>query len=300
MSRQQQVTRLFCLWIGDELPLLGRFAMTTWLQNGYEVEFFYYNKTLLEQIPEGILATDAREIIEEEQIFPEPTGRSGYSGFSNLFRIELMQKRDGLWVDLDVIGLDAIPELTDYVFAKESKRWINGAVFRCPADSDLYFFLRQKILAEKEKGYWEFGELGPRAITFAVQRFGLEDKLWPSESFYGLSGIDSWMLYSTSKLNSVSKRLRQSPFIHISNELSKQIPFSPLGLNPQPNSYLWNLKPEFWQESKARTITGEELGIWRKRAAYMKVKSSVAPFIPQQLMNSYLKQKQQHMLKKKM
>ena len=266
--------------------------MATWLSNGYEVEFFAYDTHLFESVPDGITCTDAREVLPEREIFSEPQGRTGYSGFSNLFRVELMKKRDGVWVDLDVVAISPLVSVPPYIFAKENRRWINGAVFRSPAESELTKNLEELIRKRFSTGYWEFGELGPRAITEGVSKYNLHQYEFDRESFYAISGVDSWKLYSAEEAHAVSSSLSNSYFIHIANELSKQLPFPALRLAPQKDSYLWGLNPEFWAELNATSISYEQLTIWKKQANKMKLRSRIANLLPPSVTRLYLRGRQ--------
>lgn len=269
--------------------MLGKFCMTTWLANGYEVEFFAYDTLLFESVPEGITCTDAREVLPELEIFPEPKGRTGYSGFSNLFRIELMKKRNGVWVDLDIVAISPLKSVPPYIFAKESRRWINGAVFRSPAESELTKYLEDVIRTKASEGYWEFGELGPRAITVGVAKFKLRQFEFNREAFYAISGIESWKLYSAGEGHEVRLSLSNSYFIHIANEISKQLPFPALGLAPQNNSYLWSLNPDFWAALNATSISDEQMAVWKKQANKMQLRSRIANFLPASITRLYLR-----------
>lgn len=265
--------------------------MTTWLANGYEVEFFAYDTDLFESVPEGITCTDAREVLPEHEIFSEPIGRTGYSGFSNLFRIELMKKRNGVWVDLDVVAIRPLESVPPYIFAKENRKWINGAVFRSPAESELTKYLEGVIRSKASEGYWEFGELGPRAITVGVAKFNLHQYEFDRGAFYAISGLDSWKLYSVAGLHEVESSLSNSYFIHIANEISKQLPFPALGLAPQKNSYLWSLNPDFWAAPNATSISDDQLTIWKTQANMMKLRSRIANLLPPSITRIYLKRR---------
>lgn len=265
--------------------------MTTWLANGYEVEFFAYDTLLFESVPEGITCTDAREVLPEHEIFSEPIGRTGYSGFSNLFRIELMKKRNGVWVDLDVVAIRPLESVPPYIFAKENRKWINGAVFRSPAESELTKYLEGVIRSKASEGYWEFGELGPRAITVGVAKFNLHQYEFDRGAFYAISGLDSWKLYSVAGLHEVESSLSNSYFIHIANEISKQLPFPALGLAPQKNSYLWSLNPDFWAAPNATSISDDQLTIWKTQANMMKLRSRIANLLPPSITRIYLKRR---------
>src|SRR3546814_16582413 len=56
---------------------------------------------------------------------------------ANLWRIELLAKGLGCWVDMDFIFLRPVTAATPYLFGLEPEGWINNAVFHAPAASAL-------------------------------------------------------------------------------------------------------------------------------------------------------------------
>src|SRR3546814_4621693 len=62
----------------------------------------------------------------------------------NLWRIELLAKGLGCWVDMDFIFLRPVTAATPYLFGLEHEGWINNAVVHAPADSALVVDLQTR------------------------------------------------------------------------------------------------------------------------------------------------------------
>jgi hypothetical protein len=87
------------LWIGPELSKLEQLCLKSFIDNGHEFHLYTYAE--IKNVPEGVIIKDGNEILDESEIFRYKNG--SVSAFSNLFRLTMLYKKGGYWVDTDVI-----------------------------------------------------------------------------------------------------------------------------------------------------------------------------------------------------
>ena len=284
-----------CFWEGQPLPILARFCIDSWISRGYQIELFCYDPGIAIDLPKQVIVSDANLIISKTYLFPEPGKRTGYSGFSNLFRMEVMRHRNAIWVDLDAFATKKIDFHQEYIFAKENKLLINGAIFKAPGDSKLVSELISKIQSA-DKTFWVFGDLGPVALTRQIKDLGLQYLTLPSKYFYEVDPLEIWKLYSPRFTNSIKNRLQGTYFLHMSNELAKRMPFNPFELRPPQGSYLQMASPIFWSRfSDVPTLTKRQMLYWITRLAWMSAKSRISRILPSSILRRYVRFTQQNL-----
>ena len=92
-------------WYGKEIDELSIYCIQSWIKKGFEFHLWSYNKTQVE----GAISKNASLILKEDQYFTYDGGHSAGSpvAFSNLFRAELLYQKGGLYVDLDMLCVNA-------------------------------------------------------------------------------------------------------------------------------------------------------------------------------------------------
>lgn len=105
------------LWIGDSLSTIERLSISSFLKNGHQFHLYTYDT--VNNVPEGTLIIDAREICEFDNSIKINTGfgQGSYAPFSDYFRFQLLAQRGGWWVDLDVVCLKSFQNLPDALIA---------------------------------------------------------------------------------------------------------------------------------------------------------------------------------------
>jgi len=101
------------LWIGSELSVIELISINSFLKNGHQFHLYAYEH--INNIPPGTILKDANDIIPFTNRFSitEGFGKGSIAPFSDYFRLNLMQKIGGWWVDLDVVCLKNFAELSN-------------------------------------------------------------------------------------------------------------------------------------------------------------------------------------------
>lgn len=143
------------LWVGKTISLMTVLTIKSFIDchNTYFILWCYSPDEMKEALNEFILngddqliksslvIKDAGQIIPEEKVFCY-TGngdcRAGsYGGFSDLFRYELLYKRGGWYVDMDVTCIKDFRDFKDdYVIRPHHQTEIVGNILKVPKNSD--------------------------------------------------------------------------------------------------------------------------------------------------------------------
>lgn len=130
------VLPLHSLWVGPRLNYLERLCLASAKAMGHEFTLWSYDPASLTGVPPGTTVRDASEVMPQERLLRYRDSGSVALG-ANLWRIELLAKGLGCWVDMDFIFLQPLEHDASYVFGLEYEGWINNAVIYAPADSAL-------------------------------------------------------------------------------------------------------------------------------------------------------------------
>lgn len=156
-------------WSGP-LTTMERLSMQSFIANGHRFELFSYEN--LTGIPEGVVLCDAAEIMPEEEA---ETFRCAQQ-LSDQFRISLLLKRGGWYVDLDTICLRPFDFPVGYVFYRDyDESTISFAVSKAPFGSPImrhcHDYLSQMTSEDRARLNWQ--EIGTEFVVGAVEYFGL-------------------------------------------------------------------------------------------------------------------------------
>ena len=132
-TRKSKRQTVQTFWTGNPIGRLERAALQSYVNMGYNVHVYTYLplEAFRANLPSRthIKVYDARTILSEDKIF-EYSGRKkgkrtdaySYLPFSDLFRFNMLHKKGGSWMDLDVFLLKPIPASVwnrEYVFSSE-------------------------------------------------------------------------------------------------------------------------------------------------------------------------------------
>ncbi|WP_161805887.1 glycosyltransferase [Pedobacter sp. Hv1] len=96
-----------------------------------------------------------------------------YATFSDWFRIGLLFKHGGWWVDMDTICLQAFDFEEEYVFSSElagTAEKIANAPIKCPKNSA---FMKEclGVIKQKDLSKIEWGEVGARLLQQHIEKY---------------------------------------------------------------------------------------------------------------------------------
>lgn len=247
--------RLNSLWVGPRLQYLERLCISSAKATGHEFTLWSYDPAELEGVPEGTDVRDAAEVMPRERLIRYRDSGSVALG-ANLWRIELLAKRLGCWVDMDFIFLRRLDFSSDYIFGLEYEGWINNAVVHAPADSalvrDLQTIPRTNMVPpwwgpkNRAKFLWRrfregpieledypWGTFSAGLLTHAVKRNGLMHEAQPPDTFYPVRYKDALALYEPAHLVDamVSENTRG---VHMWHSRLKGLKDAP----PEPGTYI--------------------------------------------------------------
>ncbi|WP_316759885.1 glycosyltransferase [Pedobacter aquatilis] len=228
------------LWIGGKLSKVERLCIQSFLDYGHEFHLYTYEE--IDNIPKGAKILDARLIMPEDSIFRYKEGwaKGSVSGFADVFRLLMVQKYGGWWVDMDIICLKKLDMDEDTVFCTsfegEYGSILNNCAFKLPADS---FFIESCLSSIKtiDLNNMSFGKAGPFLFQSKVKELSLEKYVTPYEYFNPISwkNVGELVLGKISKQNKIKEFLR--PLLK---------PNTMPGRRLSPKSYTIHLWNEVW------------------------------------------------------
>jgi hypothetical protein len=114
---------IYGLWIGSQLTQFEHNSIKSWLNNGFTYHLYTY--FTVENIPDGVIVKDARDILPETEIFYY---HNALTPFSDYFRFKLLYELGGIWSDCDIYCINKFDILDDYLFICE--RTIKQGAFK--------------------------------------------------------------------------------------------------------------------------------------------------------------------------
>lgn len=158
------------LWIGEELSLVERMSIASFVAAGHRFRLFVYDH--VDGIPDGVDVCDASSILplSEMVVYKQDADRGSPALFACLWRFTLLHDHGGLWADTDQYCLKPFSFATDYVFSSENHHeWPNGhpnvGVIRVPPKSKVMADCIDFVRRQSEQVAWG---VGPRAVAEAI------------------------------------------------------------------------------------------------------------------------------------
>lgn len=209
--------RLNSLWVGPRLGYLERLCLASAEAVGNPITLWTYDPETLEGVPSGTDVRDAAEVMPRERLLRYRENGSVALG-ANLWRIALLAKGLGCWVDMDFIFLKPFDFSTEYVFGWEHENWINNAVLHAPSDSamvadllsipqpnrrppwwgprkSLNFYWQRLRQGRIELPDYPWGTFSAGLVTHVVKRNGLQHEAQKPEVFYPVRWKDARALF---------------------------------------------------------------------------------------------------------
>jgi hypothetical protein len=205
------------LWVGGRLTYVERVCLAAAAARGHIVNLYTYEG--VDGVPAGVIVRDAREIMPDTQLVRHAQSKSWALG-SDRFRLKLLHRRLGVWIDTDVYLLKPLTTTEADLFGWENDGVaINGAVLNIAPNSRLlrgmmrYTFSTIAIppwwtAEERRKARADalsagvptaatlpWGSFGPAALTYFIRKYGLESKALPSDVFYPIHWREASYFY---------------------------------------------------------------------------------------------------------
>lgn len=275
--------RVGSLWVSGALPPLAVLCVNSWVQTGYSVTLYVYEKPPnLQQLRKEVRIEDGEKIVEGPTKIQVNDPKYSLSGFSNYFRVMMIPKTKEIWLDTDILATGQILEQSDLVVGKESSRIVNGAVFGAKDGHPLIERLKAAIEDKGSRKYL-FGDLGPSLITSELKSLKATGLARPVHDFYEIRPYENWKLFSRNHRDEIRERTEKSTFIHLWNEALGLANFNPNLFSPQVGSFLYDANLKFWSELGLAELTERQLKDWEKNSNLAMVKNGVATLIPRAL-----------------
>lgn len=204
------------LWVGGPLTKIQELSLSSFIFHGHNITLYVYDKDI--KVPNGVKKADARDIVEEKEIF---LVENSYAAFSDVFRYKMIKKTGLAWVDADTICLSDDWNFKDNIYASEEihggGRMVVGGVLSLPQNSEIvnYLILESQNF-DKSKIKWS--EIGPLLVNKAFHNFGYMDYVYPQKVFCGINFKNWNILWEPSKLDYVLKITKESKSISVYNQ----------------------------------------------------------------------------------
>lgn len=203
-------TPIVTFWEGQLLPRLHLVCVSSWLHVGHDVHVYGYRKP--DNLPNGAQFVDASLVLSQEHAFYNKNA-GNIAQFADIFRMELLRRNLGTWLDADLLLLRPIPEDRAVILAWERYGHICNAAMRFPENHEipkavvrafstktlgpwalakprfkklLKWFAGQKITqTDLPLGHW-----GRHPLGYFVRKLHMEKDLLGQNSFYHSSTYD--------------------------------------------------------------------------------------------------------------
>lgn len=206
-------TRINGVWWGPELTPIQQLSIQSYLYHGHD--FHLYTSDINLKVPYGCQKHHVAEIISDnrDRFVCE-------SHFSDYFRVKLIQKIGGWYVDLDTICLKHFDFSADMVFVSENSfgsmrdpdstsicpsrvvtKLINGCIFKCPVQSDFLANLVDRIENMDTRNLklpQDWLAVGPALFRLEVPSFNYNEFVQPPITFDGVSPDELHMFVTKS------------------------------------------------------------------------------------------------------
>ena len=116
------------LWLGNRLGLIEQLSIRSFLAHGHPYHLYTYEDVA--DVPAGTKIMDGNEILPSSELYRGQ--HRGWAPFSDWFRWELLLRRGGYWMDLDMVCLRPLDFAEPVVLGWQSAGSVCGAVVKVP------------------------------------------------------------------------------------------------------------------------------------------------------------------------
>lgn len=225
------------LWLGGPLGVNEILCLGSFSRKGVPFELYSF-ADLNTAIP-GVVRRNPSEVIPLDDPIWKLVEAGSYSLFSNVFRYELINKTETIWVDMDILLMsNSIPSRDGYVFGFEEPFRINSAVLGAPVGSKFSNLLVSEARRRIAVGDTRWGRVGPELVTDAVAALELWEKAFESDVFYPIYFREAWRFFDPGSTKRVNETVSDSTTVHLWNEVIKGPNKDLKNFGPPPGSWL--------------------------------------------------------------
>lgn len=221
-------------WHGPPLNPYLLLCLHSFVERGYPVEVFTYQRD--HGFPAWITGRDARDVLpcKTVMVYRRGPGAGSPALHANLFRLVLLERCGGWWVDTDVALL--APELPSgpFYFTAEQQHFTN-AILKFPRAHPLLTEAAETARAAGDDVPW--ATTGPTLLTALIRRHGLEAWAAPSEHGCPFIYTDVFAFFDPAHAEEMTARAGSACFMHLSHEIWRRAGI-PTDLGPPEGSFL--------------------------------------------------------------
>jgi hypothetical protein len=230
--------RLLSFWEGP-VTWVERLCVASMLQQGHELTIYTFDPEALRRCNLGAEIRHVSEVLSEKHIAHRYYAAGESSHFSDLFRLELQLQGKGTWADLDCYLIKPLMPKSEYVFGVASPGKLNGAILRLPSDCPMILDYSASVTADPFRLPWASfrrrlrreleiligqsqphpssvgGSLGPRALTYFVNKHNLLKYAAPQEAYYPIAIKDVPLLFDPDPKGAAAKLTAGTTLIHL-------------------------------------------------------------------------------------
>lgn len=204
-------------WAGGRLSAMEQACLASIVQHGLKLTLFSYD--LILNLPTGV-AQESAEPIVARKMLPRIifNGKPDLAHFSDLFRYEMISKRDLVWIDTDMLMIGGPSQMPHPdILVKEANGELNGAILYLSEKPVL-----QEVVREVEKKYdreLQWGETGPGLIKLVVD--GREPPLatYDHHPFYPIAYPDIWKILLPEQFDECAAACKGATTLHLFNNI---------------------------------------------------------------------------------
>ncbi|PTR01273.1 capsular polysaccharide synthesis protein [Mucilaginibacter yixingensis] len=201
------------LWIGGQLSKVEQLCIQSFLDHGHEFHLYAYED--IKNAPARTQVIDASNIMPASSIFRYKAGwaKGSVSGFADVFRVMMVLKNGGWWVDMDMICLKKLDFKNDFVICSsyegEYDQLVNNCIFKCPQQHPFLQYCLDEI-KKIDLENMDFGLAGPFLFQRAIKNLGLEEQVSPYQIFNPIAwkNVSELVLGQLSPANKIKEQLR--------------------------------------------------------------------------------------------
>lgn len=216
--------QIVSLWIAGPLSRIERLSLSSFVQAGHPIALYLYRDVT--GVPDGVDIRDANVILPWSKVQSRLGDEPSPSLVADWFRLLLMRREAGIWVDADVVCIRPIRLADEMIAGWESDAFVNTAVLRLGRNNPILVDLlrafdacrvpewvpfrrgykahiRQALTGSVGPASLPRATFGPRGLTALAAKHGLLSRAMDRDVFYPLHPRNAGRLFEAVALSSV-------------------------------------------------------------------------------------------------